>query len=398
MKSLIIATALAVLTAGAVAFYPALNTVATVRHSIAPPVNIVPVTRPKIEVVFVLDTTSSMSGMIEAAKEKIWSIASTMASAQPAPEIKIGLVAFRDRGDRYVTQVIDLSEDLDSMYATLMDFRAEGGGDGPESVNQALHEAVQTISWSQDPDSYQVIFLVGDAPPHMDYQDDVKYPVTLAAARMKGIVVNTIQCGDNPATRRQWTQIAQLSQGRYFNVAQSGDAVAISTPYDLELAKLSEALDDTRLYYGTEEEKVAQDRKLAATAKLHAEASVESRARRASYNTSVAGTANFIGNGELIDDIIGGRVDLSEIDADALPASMRSLSAPEQQALIADVAVKRDALQRQIKDLAKERESYIAEKVEEAGGAEDSLDYKIFSAVRDQAGKKGLVYENGPSY
>jgi hypothetical protein len=346
----------------------------------------------------VLDTTSSMSGMIEAAKEKIWSIASTMASAQPAPEIKIGLVAFRDRGDRYVTRVIDLSEDLDSMYATLMDFRAEGGGDGPESVNQALHEAVQTISWSQDPDSYQVIFLVGDAPPHMDYQDDVKYPATLAAARMKGIVVNTIQCGDNPATKRQWVQIAQLSQGSHFNVAQGGDAIAISTPYDAELAKLSEALDGTRLYYGTPEEKIEQNRKLAATEKLHNEASVESRARRAAYNTSVAGSTNFLGKGELVDDIIGGRVDLSEIDADALPESLASLPAPAQQALIAEVAVKRDALQRQIKDLAAERETFIAGKVEEAGGAEDSLDYKIFSAVRDQAGKKGLVYEDAPSY
>ncbi len=398
MKSILIATALAVLTAGAVAFYPALTTVATVRHVSDPPVNIVPIAAPKIEAVFVLDTTSSMSGMIEAAKEKIWSIASTMASAQPAPEIKIGLVAFRDRGDRYVTQVIDLSEDLDSMYAALMDFRAEGGGDGPESVNQALHDAVQKISWSQDPDSYQVIFLVGDAPPHMDYQDDVKYPVTLAAARMKGIVVNTIQCGDNPATTQRWVQIAQLSQGRHFNVAQGGDAIAISTPFDTELATLSKALDDTRLYYGTEEERVEQDLKVAAADKLHSDASVESRARRASFNASAAGTRNFLGRGELVSDIADGRVDLLEIDTDELPESMRPMSAPQQQALIAEVKSKRDSLQRQITDLAKERESYIAEKIEEVGGAEESLDYKIFSAVRDQAGKKGLVYEDAPSY
>ena len=398
MKSILIATALAVLTAGAVAFYPALTTVATVRHVSDPPVNIVPVAAPKIEVVFVLDTTSSMSGMIEAAKEKIWSIASTMASAQPAPEIKIGLVAFRDRGDRYVTRVIDLSEDLDSMYATLMDFRAEGGGDGPESVNQALHDAVQSISWSQDPDSYQVIFLVGDAPPHMDYQDDVKYPVTLAAARMKGIVVNTIQCGNNPATTQQWVQIAQLSQGRHFNVSQGGDAIAISTPFDTELATLSKALDDTRLYYGTEADKVEQDRKVAAADKLHSVASVESRARRATFNASAAGTRNFLGRGELVADIADGLVDLFEIDTDELPESMRPMSAPQQQALIAEVKSKRDSLQRQITDLAKERESYIAEKIEEVGGAEESLDYKIFSAVRDQAGKKGLVYEDAPSY
>ena len=84
--------------------------------------------RPQIDVVFVLDTTGSMGGLIQAAKEKIWSIASTMASAQPAPGIRIGLVAYRDRGDDYVTKVVDLSSDLDSVYAKLMDFAANGGG------------------------------------------------------------------------------------------------------------------------------------------------------------------------------------------------------------------------------------------------------------------------------
>ena len=82
---------------------------------------------PKIDVVFVLDTTGSMGGLIQTAKEKIWAIASTMASAQPTPELRIGLVAYRDRGDAYVTRVVDLSDDLDSVYATLMDFQADGG-------------------------------------------------------------------------------------------------------------------------------------------------------------------------------------------------------------------------------------------------------------------------------
>jgi hypothetical protein len=63
----------------------------------------------KIEVVFVLDTTGSMGGLIQSAKEKIWSIASTMATAKPTPEIRMGLVAYRDRGDSYVTRAVDLS-------------------------------------------------------------------------------------------------------------------------------------------------------------------------------------------------------------------------------------------------------------------------------------------------
>ena len=174
MNIKILGIALFGLTLGAVVYYPQLMAKTT---PIDPPIipHITASQNPKIDVVFVLDTTGSMSGLIQTAKEKIWSIATTMASAQQTPEIRIGLVAYRDRGDAYVTKVVDLSDDLDSVYATLMDFQADGGGDGPESVNKALYDAVHNISWSQEDQAYQVIFLVGDAPPHMDY-NEVRYP------------------------------------------------------------------------------------------------------------------------------------------------------------------------------------------------------------------------------
>ena len=101
--------------------------------------------RPTLEVVFVLDTTSSMGSLIEGAKEKIWSIASRMASGKPSPRIRVGLVAFRDIGDSYVTKNFDLTEDLDTVYKNLKSFRAEGGGDTPEHVGRALGEAVKLI-------------------------------------------------------------------------------------------------------------------------------------------------------------------------------------------------------------------------------------------------------------
>src|SRR5882757_7264849 len=95
-------------------------------------------TKPQIEVCFVLDTTGSMSGLIEGAKQKIWSIANEMISAKPTPEIRFGLVGYRDRGDEYVTKVFNLTDDLDGIYAHLQSFKADGGGDTPESVNEAL--------------------------------------------------------------------------------------------------------------------------------------------------------------------------------------------------------------------------------------------------------------------
>ncbi len=402
MKTKLVATLLFVLTAAVVAFYPAVNSSATVTA----PINVAPPPkghstsspRPVIDVVFVLDTTGSMGGLIGAAKEKIWSIASSMASAQPAPFIRIGLVGYRDRGDEYVTRVVDLSQDIDTMYATLMQFTANGGGDGPESVNQALYEAVNSMSWSQDVNAYKVVFLVGDAAPHMDYQDDVKYPKTLAMAAAKGIVVNTIQCGNETDTRLRWQEIASLSHGSYFNVDQAGSAVAIATPFDADLARLSAALDDTRLYYGTKQEKAKQAAKVNATDSLHALASPASLARRAAFNASPAGISNAFGESELVADVASGRVDLATVETDKLPEPLQSLSAEERKRAIENSAQKRTVLQRQIKALAEQRDEYAAKEIAAAGGAKDSLDAKIYGAVREQAGKKGMVYPEAPKY
>ena len=279
MKTKLLGIALFTLTLATVAVYPAIK----VKDLTPDPdvdISYRLASTPTVDVVFVLDTTGSMSGLIHTAKEKIWSIATTMTSAQQTPNIRIGLVGFRDRGDEYVTRVIDLSDDLDSVYASLMDFQAEGGGDGPESVNKALFDAVHGISWSQDPRAYQVVFLIGDAPPHMDYQDEVQYPEILAMAAQRGIVVNTIQCGDIPNTRKPWEKIAGLGNGRFFQVEQAGSAVAYATPYDAEIAELSAKLDNTRLYYGSKEEKAKMQSKVEATEKLNKYASIESRARR----------------------------------------------------------------------------------------------------------------------
>src|SRR3954447_9484529 len=95
--------------------------------------------RQQIEVCFVLDTTGSMGGLIEGAKQKIWSIANTIIAVADKPQIKIALVGYRDRGDQYITKVFDLTDDIDTVFKNLMAFKAEGGGDGPESVNQALN-------------------------------------------------------------------------------------------------------------------------------------------------------------------------------------------------------------------------------------------------------------------
>ena len=348
----------------------------------------------RVEVVFVLDTTSSMSGLIQAAKEKIWSIASTMASARQNPDIRMGLVAFRDRGDVYVTRRFDLSQDLDSMYSKLMDLRAEGGGDTPESVNQALHEAVHDMSWSRDDGVYRVVFLVGDAPPHMDYADEVQYPQILDMARQRGIVVNAIQSGEHPYTRPAWQQIAALGGGEYFQVEQSGNAVAVTTPFDAELSSLASELEDTRLFYGDSKAREAQAAKLEANARLRKELSPEALARRDSFNATRSGKANLYGDSELVDAVTSGRVELEEIAEEELPSSLQALPPEEQQRVIVEQAKRRDELERKIEALTESRDAYIASEVEAAGGADDSLDEQIYRAVRKQGADVGLSYDS----
>ena len=178
--------------------------------------------KPQVEVVFCLDTTGSMGGLIDGAKQKIWSISNQIASGKPTPQLKVGLVAYRDKGDAYVTKVFDLTDDLDAVHANLKTFQAQGGGDGPESVNQALDDAVNKIKWSTDNKTLRIIFLVGDAPPHMDYADDVKYPVTCKKACEKGIIINTIQCGGDAECTRIWKDICVKAEGSYAQIAQTG--------------------------------------------------------------------------------------------------------------------------------------------------------------------------------
>src|SRR4051812_3213908 len=178
--------------------------------------------KPKVEVVFCLDTTGSMGGLIDGAKAKVWAICNQIAAGKPTPDLKVGLVAYRDKGDAYVTKVTDLTDDLDKVHAELKTFQAAGGGDTPEHVNQALHDAVHKVKWSDDKRTLRIIFLVGDAPPHMDYKDDVKYPQTCQKAVAKGIIINTIQCGTDADCTKYWRDIAAKSEGSYAAIPQSG--------------------------------------------------------------------------------------------------------------------------------------------------------------------------------
>jgi len=349
-----------------------------------------------IEAVFVLDTTGSMGGLIQGAKEKIWSIANTLVTNEPKPIIKFGLIGYRDRSDAYITKITPLTGDIDAVYTDLMAFTAEGGGDGPESVNQALHEAVTKIAWSKASGIYRVIFLVGDYPPHMDYEDDVKYQESCRLATEAHIVINTIQCGGYEPTTPFWQEIARLAEGRFFQVAQSGGAVTVATPFDEKLTSLARELDGTRLYYGTKEEQAHGKLQNEAADEITLRASVSSNAERAAYNakTAPAGPAgpsasvsafDSDSSKDFINDLTAGTITLDKVDEKLLPENMRKMTAGEREAYVKELQEKRKQLLEQITGLSAQRAQFQQQELARLGEkGKDSFDAAIVEAVTTQ--------------
>ena len=331
------------------------------------------------EVVFVLDTTGSMSGLIEGAKQKIWSIAGGIME-RTGGEVRIGLVPYRDRGDDYVTRLYPLTNNLDQVYADLQGFRAGGGGDTPESVNQALHEAVSEIRWSDSPRVLKTIFLVGDCPPHMDYPDDVKYPESCALATNRNIVVSTVQCGGYGETTPIWKEIAERTGGGFTQIGQSGSMKMVETPFDAEIQKLNAELGGTVLPYGRKE--------------------VQSSLRRlvevnADSSAFVAGARNAVKARAMDERALAAPVDgqdltaapelLATLDAKDLPEELQGLSPEERQAKLDEAVARRKDLNAQLLELNRKRSDFLRKAAESVAAEEDaSFDGEVLRSIDAQ--------------
>ena len=344
--------------------------------------------KPRIEVCFVLDTTGSMGGLIEGAKQKIWSIANEMISAQPTPELKLGLIGYRDRGDEYVVKSFSLTDDIDAIYGHLREFQAGGGGDTPESVNEALAEAIHKMPWSSDNKVLKIIFLVGDAPPHMDYPNGPKYPDLCREAAKKDLIINTIQCGEMAETKPIWQEIAKMSEGSYVGFSRSGNVAVISTPMDKELSRLNERIGVTLIPYGDSKQQAEVHAKYAAAKS----APVSAMADRLSYNSKTGKAVQ--GRGELVDALNDKTLKVDDIDQKQLPAELQKLDRNELQKRIAKARDERADLQKQIVEISKKREVYIQSENKRlaAEGKGDAFDQKVTDTLHAQAAKKGISY------
>lgn len=339
-----------------------------------------------LEMVFVLDTTSSMTGLIDGAKQRIWGIVNEVMKKESRPRVRIGLVAYRDNGDEYVTKITPLTEDLDKVYSDLMAYRADGGGDVPENVRKALAEGLKRTGWAKPAKNLaQIIFLVGDAPPQ-NYEQEPDVLITTAQAVKKNMIVNTIQCGNIDGTKLIWQKVAQRGEGKYFAIAQDGGVQAISTPFDQKLAELSQTMGKTYITYGSVSTQQANTVNISSMEMtVSNEATLGAQADRA-INKAVN---SFVYDGDLVQEIENGNTKLEDVKEENLPEELKKLSAAERKKEIEKRIAERKKIRAEILELSKKRDAFI-EAERKKSGEKNAFDTAVAKALQEQLMKKGI--------
>lgn len=196
---------------------------------------------PQLDVLFLLDATGSMGDEIAQLQNNLLAI--TQHIDQLSVDSRYALVAYRDRGDEYVTKVYDFTPEVGLFQSYLNSVQAAGGGDIPESLNEALAVALKDVRWRGD-DTIKLIFLVADAPPHLDYPNDYDYAQEMQKAAAMGIKIHPIASSGLPPNGEYiFRQIAQYTMGRFiFLTYQAGAAsgAAGSTRSDLNVGTPSD--------------------------------------------------------------------------------------------------------------------------------------------------------------
>ncbi|MDQ3341659.1 MAG: VWA domain-containing protein [Myxococcota bacterium] len=331
----------------------------------------------QIDVVFAVDTTGSMGGLLDGAKRTVWSIATHIRKTDPNANIRIGLVAYRDIGDDYVTRPYMLTTDLDSVFTELSTYQASGGGDTPENVDAALDDTLHKMQWR--PGAKKLVFLVGDAPP-ATRGDVPSFDKLAKEASRKGITINTIRCGTDHNTAQAFQQIASLSNGEFSSIVQDGGVQQMATPYDDKLAELSTKIDSTTIIVGDEGARGRHRAKMAAADAAPAPA----KADRAGYYASKPGTK---GAGRADDDLVGGiatgTMSFESVPTESLPSDMQGMDKAELKREVEKRVEERAAAQKEIAELSKQRDEYLKKNMKDGEG----FDAKVKTSLEKQLKK-----------
>jgi hypothetical protein len=206
----------------------------------------------KIQVALLLDTSSSMDGLIEQAKSRLWNIVNTLTTLRyngEAPVIEIAVYEYGNDGlspeADYIRQVTSLTTDLDLISEQLFSLRTNGG---EEYCGAVIQDAAKKLKWGSAGSGMKLVYIAGNE--EFD-QGGVHYKEAIGAARRQEIYVNTIFCGDREeGIRSSWKKGAEAGSGKFFTIDPNEEIVHISTPYDERIARCNERINDTYVQYG----------------------------------------------------------------------------------------------------------------------------------------------------
>lgn len=336
-----------------------------------------------IQIALLLDTSSSMNGLINQARAHLWSVVNQFASTRydgRMPNLEVALMEYGNSGlpgeEGFMRVVVPFTTDLDKVSEELFALRTNGG---QEYCGQAIHVAMKELLWTKSNRDYKAIFIAGNEP---FTQGPVDYREACKEAIAAGVIVNTIHCGNESAgVSGMWQDGATIADGSFMTIDQQRAVVHIKAPQDEELSQLNAQLNATYVTYGKDgavaaERQSAQD---AAVAGVSGAAQLDRVASKAS--------ANYRNDHwDLVDAVEAEKVDLAELKDEELPEAMRGMDAKERAEYVQKQAEERAAVQAKIRALSAERNLHIeAERKKLAAEAgEADLGEAMLGAVREQ--------------
>jgi hypothetical protein len=344
--------------------------------------------RKSIKIALLLDTSNSMDGLIDQAKSQLWRIVNELSKAKcgnVAPELKIALYEYGNdnlpASEGFIRQVAPLTSDLDLISKELFALRTNGG---LEYCAQVINAALKQLDWGSSSADYKVIFIAGNEPFN---QGNVAYQGVCEKARSMGIVVNTIFCGDfREGMNTHWKNGATITGGEYMSINSDSRTVYIDTPYDGDIVKLNEKLNKTYIYYGSQgrskkEMQAQQDNNAMSVGQANAVERAVSKSSHVYKNDSW----------DLVDAVKEGKVAPAAVSEEQLPDEMKGMKAAEKEEFVKAKLTERDKITKEIGELNKKREAYIAQKQKDEN-KESMLDDAMLNAIRKQTKTKNFEF------
>jgi len=345
-------------------------------------------TKQKIQAAILLDVSNSMDGLIDQAKQQLWNMVSVMGKTKcgngETPEIEIALYEYgrssNDATAGYVKQISGFTTDLDKLSQQLFNLTTNGGD---EYCGQVIYTSLDQLNWAPGNDHYKVIFIAGNE----DFlQGKLNYTKACNEAKNKGVVVNTIYCGNRAdGIREHWNLGAECGNGSFTNINSNAKLEEIPTPYDSILFSLNDKLNGTYIAYGyTGAGKQAMQ---ASMDKLNYAANTTSAAKR----VGVKGNAKLYKN-ESWDLVDRGEVEksdefLKQLDKKTLPDSLQKKSTEELKQVITIKKQERSLIQQKIQTTNAQREAFIAEarKKNAVKSSDPNLETEVEKMIKEQA-------------